>query len=54
MGHQLLDRYPSFECTIRDLDDSLARLPHPPDFSIYGKLPTRFPVSILTSIRRYL
>ena len=53
MGRQLLDRYPSFESTIRDLDGSLARLPHPPDFSIYGKLPTLFSVSILTSIRRY-
>ena len=52
MGHQLLDRYPCFGSTIRDLDNSLARLPHPPDFSIYGRLSTRVPLLILTSIRR--
>ena len=54
MGRQLLDRYPCFGSTIRDLDDSLARLPHPPDFSIYGKLSPPSLMLILTSIRRNL
>ncbi len=53
MGRQLLDRYPSFEGTIRDLDENLACLPHPPDFSIHGKLLTLVPVPYLTSIRHY-
>ena len=53
MGRQLLDRYPNFEATIRDLDNSLACLPHPPDFSIHGRLSTLVPVPNLTKIRRY-
>ena len=53
MGRQLLERYPGFEGTIRDHEVSLARLPHPPGFSIYGNLPALFVMSNLTSIRRY-
>ena len=54
MGRQLLDQYPSFEGTIRELDKNLACLPHPPDFSIYGKLLIIVADPILTSIRRYM
>lgn len=37
MGRQLIERYTSFGETINKLENYLACLPEPPDFSIYGK-----------------
>ena len=53
MGRQLLDRYPSFEGTIKDLDKNLVRLSQPPDFSIHGKLLKILSVPKLKKIRCY-
>lgn len=51
MGRQLIDRYSSFEGTIRLLDQCLTCLPQPPNFSIHGKSFVFFPIPKLKRIR---
>lgn len=37
MGRQLMETFPKYRSTIQDLDAHLARLPHPPSWTLRGK-----------------